>query len=101
MTTIQDALPGDIYTDATGKLWRIVSVCHEPTVDAEEVEGTLVDPNCPQMGVHYMGAQGALQAINNLGSQRARIQKARAKGATGAGMWDSWKRIWRNEKLGT
>lgn len=36
--SVHDAQPGDIYADAQGKLWRVISVCAEPTVTVEEVE---------------------------------------------------------------
>ena len=73
MTTINDAQPGDIYIDANGKLWRILEVVREPTVTAEEVEGTLRDPNAP-------------------------INKIRRAQTTADACWAGFTRIWRRPK---
>lgn len=72
--SVHDAAPEDIYTDDHGKLWRVISICHEPTVEVEEVEGTLSDPG---------------------GLNRVRIVKIRRSGGTSGLMWSGWKRIWR------
>lgn len=92
--SVHDAEPGDIYADEQGKLWRIVGVCHEPTVIAEEVEGTLHDPHAP-------AAPNAAQAIGVGWAQglmpRASIQKARRSGGMGGLMWNGWQRIWHND----
>lgn len=91
--SVHDAVPGDVYADEQGKLWRIVAVCHEPTVTAEEVEGTLHDPAVPmQLFVGAGVAQGGQH-----GMPRAQIVKARRTGATGGLIWSGWKRIWRND----
>jgi hypothetical protein len=92
--SVQDAESGDIYADEGGKLWRIIGVCHEPTVIAEEVEGTLRDPNAPRPP-HAAAAVGMgwTQAITQ---QRATIEKLRKTGGTGGLMWSGWKRIWRS-----
>lgn len=42
--SVHDAEPGDVYVDAAGKLWRVVSICGEPTVTVQEVE-TLTPTN--------------------------------------------------------
>lgn len=85
--SVHDAEPGDIYVDRDSKLWRIVSICHQPTVVAEEVEGTLMDP-----------AQiGALPQQFGIGA-RASINKRRQGGGTGGLMWQGWKRIFRKER---
>lgn len=94
MVTINDAEPGDIYTDATGKLWRIISVCREPTVEAEEVEGTLYDPNVPRTTLLEAG-QGIVQQAYNPMIARASINKVRQAKPTGHPWWQGWTRIWR------
>lgn len=38
--SVRDAEPGDVYVDARGKLWRVVGVCHEPSVTVQEIEFT-------------------------------------------------------------
>lgn len=87
--TIHDAEPGDIYVDARGKLWRIISTCREPTVTAEEVEGQVepfkLEPANDQ-------AQAAYYAY-----QVPQIIKARQGGGISGLMWQGWKRIWRKE----
>ncbi len=30
--SVRDAKPGDIYTDAFGNVWKVLSTCAEPTV---------------------------------------------------------------------
>ena len=92
--SVKDAEPGDIYADEQGKLWRIIGVCHEPTVIAEEVEGSLHDPHAPAapnaaagIGIGWVGGL----------MPRASIQKARKSGGMGGYMWNGWKRIWRND----
>jgi hypothetical protein len=91
--SVEDAEPDDIYVDANDKLWRIVSVYHEPTVEAEEVEGTLNDPNVPSMLLH----QGAAAAGINIQGivRRVTLDKRRQKAFTSAGVWFGWRRIFR------
>lgn len=36
--SVHDSQPGDIYVDEMGKLWRVIGVWTEPTVEVEEVE---------------------------------------------------------------
>lgn len=36
--SVHDAKPGDLYADDSGKLWRVVGICGEPTVIVQEVE---------------------------------------------------------------
>lgn len=72
MTTINDAEVGDIYVDSGGKLWRVTSVCREPTVAAEEVEGTL----CPAKSWSH-------------------IHKVQHEALTSDQRWQGWRRIWR------
>lgn len=93
--SVHDAEPNDIYADEQGKLWRIIGVCHQPTVIAEEVEGTLNDPNAPRhdFAVH----PGGLSSIGQTLMPRASIIKARKSGGVGGLMWKGWKRIWRKE----
>ena len=90
--SVNDAATGDIYVDAQGKLWRIISVCHEPTIVAEEVEGTLEDPN------HCAAPYAAAPAANlvwNGGHLSARIRKTLRSGGVSAVIWHGWNRIWR------
>lgn len=91
--SVHDAEPGDIYVDLTGKLWRVIAVCHQPTVTAEEVEGHLPSAN------NFAGAQvGIGQAIAGLYPPQPQIVKARMSGSTSGFMWSGFKRIWRREK---
>lgn len=96
--SVEDAEPGDIYADAIGKLWRIKSVYREPTVEAEEVEGTLNDPNAPKP-LYTVAGGGAIQGLMGptIGL-RATIDKRIQRGFTGATMWTGWQRIFRREK---
>jgi hypothetical protein len=95
--SVEDAEPDDIYADANGKLWRIKSVYREPTVEAEEVEGTLNDPNAPK---YPMGAAGVGmgQLMGQIPTMRATIDKRIQRGFTGAAIWTGWQRIFRREK---
>lgn len=90
--SVHDAEPGDIYTDESGKLWRIIAVCRDPTVDAEEVEGTLYDPNAPP-AIHW---QGQVSSVQSVVLPRASINKRRVSGGVGGLMWNGWQRIWRD-----
>ena len=36
--SVHDAELGDLYVDETGKLWRVMMLCGEPTVHVQEVE---------------------------------------------------------------
>lgn len=95
--SVEDAEPDDIYADANGKLWRIKSVYREPTVEAEEVEGTLNDPSAPK----YPGAGAAAmggQLMGQFPTIRATIDKRLQRGFTGATIWAGWQRIFRREK---
>lgn len=91
---MRDAEPMDVYADATGKLWRVVSVCHEPTVVVEEVEpsGHTSDP----MEINYVSAQSAVQAMSL--PRKGEFIRTRRSGACGARIWDGFRRIWRAEK---
>lgn len=91
MTDITTAEPGDIYTDASGKLWRILSVVREPTVEAEEVEGTLVDPNRPsELAPNTVGS--ALVQNTEAPYIHRRTKRADALNSR----WNGWTRIWRH-----
>jgi hypothetical protein len=68
MMSVHEAEPGDLYVDHDGKLWRVVSVCGEPTVTVEEVENP--SPRHPPV---------------------------RRSGGVSGGMWMGWKRIHRPE----
>lgn len=43
--SVHDAQPGDIYADRDGKLWRVISICGEPTVCVQEIES--ITPETP------------------------------------------------------
>lgn len=43
--SVHDAQPSDVYVDDSGKLWRVVGVCGEPTVIMQEVE--TAEPESP------------------------------------------------------
>lgn len=85
--SVHDAELDDIYVDGAGKLWRVVAICHEPTVTVEEVEGNL--PTRSEYG-------GAAQAmIGMMPPSWPSIIKSRMSGGTSGFMWDGFKRIWR------
>ena len=88
---MDDAEPNDIYADPSGKLWRIKSVVRQPTVEAEEVEGTLNDPNAPQM---FPNAVGQVTLSGQFG-MRASITKAVRRAYTDDAGWKGWQRIFR------
>lgn len=69
--TVHDASPQDIYIDAAGKLWRVVSICHEPTVTVEEIEKTTDNPYA---------------------------NRVRKSGGVSGLMWDGFKRIYKWEQ---
>lgn len=48
--SVHDAKPGDIYVDASGKLWRVVGVFGEPSVIVQEVEPAVVESPVTQTG---------------------------------------------------
>lgn len=94
MTDIADAQPGDLYIDANGKLWRILEVVREPTVTAEEVEGTLWDPNAPmQLGAPQI--RGAVLVQGMIAPMAASINKAKWIKTTADACWVGFTRIWR------
>lgn len=35
--SVHNAVPGDVYRDASGQLWQVVATCHEPTVTVEQL----------------------------------------------------------------
>jgi hypothetical protein len=43
--SVHDAELHDVYADESGKLWRIVGICGEPTVMAQEIES--LSPESP------------------------------------------------------
>lgn len=94
--SIDDAEPGDIYADSNGKLWRILSVYREPTVEAEEVEGILNDPNTPRVNVLAAAAQGMV--VQSFSPLRASIDKRKQKAFTGSNVWLGWQRIFRRKQ---
>ncbi|KKN30170.1 hypothetical protein LCGC14_0836840 [marine sediment metagenome] len=68
MNDIHKAQPEDVYVDAQGKLWRVVSICGEPTVLLTEIE-----PETRNDSVQMHGGMSGL-------------------------MWDGFKRIYTPEK---
>lgn len=52
---LTDTNPGALYEDASGKLWRLVSYCAEPTATLQEVE-----PLSTTGPMHIGGAVGCL-----------------------------------------
>jgi hypothetical protein len=94
---VDDAETDDIYADVDGKLWRIISVVRQPTVIAEEVEGTLYDPYAPYAPLAYRpGHVGPSQALNQATQVLpARIDKNRRSGPIGTPTWHGWRRIFR------
>jgi len=48
--SVHDAELGDLYTDESGKLWRVVGLCREPTVHVQEVESLTPDSPVKQSG---------------------------------------------------
>lgn len=94
--SVEDAEQDDIYADANGKLWRIKSVYREPTVEAEEVEGTLNDPNTPTYPMLSAVGQAAMAATMN---PRATIVKRSQRGFMISSMWVGWQRIFRRTQV--
>lgn len=66
--SVHDALPGDIFVDEQGKLWRCMSICNEPMRTFVEIE----PPHA-----------------NFAASQKC--------GGVSGLMWRGWKRVWRKE----
>lgn len=89
--TVHEAKSGDVYVDATGKLWRCIATCTEPTVTFEEVEGRTPEP------VSHLNAQVALMQTYPVIPRRVPILKDRQSGGVRGLMWEGWKRIWRPE----
>lgn len=40
MNDVHKAKPNDVFVDVDGKLWRVISICGEPTVSMREIECT-------------------------------------------------------------
>lgn len=53
--SVHDAKPGDIYADEQGKLWRVVGIFSEPTVQVQEIE-----PATPESPVKRLGGVSGL-----------------------------------------
>lgn len=66
--SVHDAKPNDVYIDESGKLWRVVGVCGEPTVIVQEIESAT--PESP-------------------------VQRS---GGVSGYMWHGWKRVHRPEQ---
>lgn len=88
--TVHDAKPSDIYVDKGGKLWRCISICHEPTVSFEAVEGYVPSP------AGLAGMQGGAQAMLYI-QATPQIVKPRQRGGVSGLMWEGWKRIYRSD----
>lgn len=82
-----DAELDDIYVDKQGKLWRCISICHEPTVGFEAVEGYVPSSN-PNL-------HAAAQAQMNWSPPTPQIVKPQQRGGVNGLMWEGWKRIHR------
>lgn len=91
--SVHDAEPGDVYADKQGKLWRVMGVCHEPTVTVEEVEGRLSPSPYDGLGGVQIGH------IVGGGTVSPSIVKARMSGGTAGQMWEGFKRIWRKDPV--
>jgi hypothetical protein len=65
--SVHDAKLNDLYVDGDGKLWRVIGICGEPTVIAQEVES--LAPESP-------------------------VTK---RGGVSGFMWSGWKRVHRPE----
>lgn len=88
--SVDDAIPGDIYTDKEGTLWRCMSRCTDPTVSFEAVEGyTVASGNQGMAGL--MGAQNALSSY----SPAPPIYRDKKGGAVRGLMFEGWNRIFR------
>lgn len=74
MSEMYKAEPGDVYVDANGTLWRVTSICREPTVNVESVEpeGYTVDDQSGEWEF---------------------VRTKKGGGVTGL-MWDGFKRIY-------
>lgn len=48
--SVHDAELGDLYVDESGKLWRVVALCGEPTVHVQEVESLTPDSPVKRSG---------------------------------------------------
>ena len=90
---IASAKIGDLYMDTNNQLWRVTNVVYEPTVTVEQVEGTLYDPNRPQIFPPII--QGAIGLHGQLGTFAAEIRKMSRSHFIGDQVWNGWKRIWR------
>ena len=87
--SISTAEPYDIYIDSSGKLWRIKEVVPAPTIIAEEIEGTLNDPNIPYK-IDTNVSAAVWPPIT-----KASIDKRIIKDFTSSKYWEDWKRIHR------
>lgn len=88
--SMQDAELFDVYVDDSGKLWRVIAVCRDPTVTVEEVEpsGHSSDP-----GPYYRDSMIGV-GVSTLTVPGTFIRK-RMDGSVGGAMWNGFKRIFR------
>ena len=86
--SVRDAVPGDIYVDPDGKLWRVISTCKEPTVTLEAVEPKGFIPEPPNM----------LQPFPMVDHSAGRYLRDRKGGAVSAPIFEGLRRIWRREE---
>ncbi len=77
MSDIHKAKPGDLFMDKYNKLWRVISVCAEPSICMEEVEP---DPQSRGPGV--------MPSMGLFGNYRTRKD-----GGISGLMWEGFKRI--------
>jgi hypothetical protein len=67
--SVHDALPGDVYADAEGRLWRVTAICQEPSVEVEAVEDLSPDG-----------------------------KPLRRSGGVSGLMWQGFRRVWRHSE---
>lgn len=84
--SVHDAEPNDVYVDGSGKLWRVVWTCHEPTVGVEAVEPSGYLP----------GPDGAIDAATGSSLTGSFIREKRSGGVSGQ-MWQNFRRVWRRD----
>lgn len=89
--TVDDAIPGDIYVDEKGVLWRCMATCNDPTATFEAVEGyTLGRANYNQLAGAQQTGLGGLEPPPT-------IHKDKKTGAVRSLMFQGWKRIFRKD----
>lgn len=87
--SISEAEPGDIYVDANSKLWRVISICRDPTVTVEEVEPSSHSTDTTM----FPGLAGV--AVGCIGQTRGNYIRVRQTGIVCSIMWSGFTRIFR------